>query len=253
MKKAIIISIIFIIVGLILMSTGVSTIIKQGFNFGGINVVNKTIDIENDFTSIDVSDTSSNIEIKLSKTGKCYIECDEYEKAPHVAEVKNGKLKLYCLEEDMFDLSFSFKNRKNTIYLPKDSYEELSVVSTSGNVEIDEKISFNECSIITTSGNIKLSEVTIEDLDIAVNSGNIKLDEISCNKLSASTTSGNITIDDCRGNDIVLSVKSGNIKGHFLSDLTYEAKTSSGNVIVPTSKEGGTCKITTTSGNIDFD
>jgi DUF4097 and DUF4098 domain-containing protein YvlB len=63
-------------------------------------------------------------------------------------------------------------------------------------------------------------------------------------------STGDVELDMCDANEIFVNVGTGDVFGTLLSDKVYIAKTSTGEVDVPKTIEGGRCEITTTTGDI---
>ncbi|MBQ8741466.1 MAG: DUF4097 family beta strand repeat protein [Clostridia bacterium] len=179
-----------------------------------------------------------------------------------------------------------------TVYLPDYSYDSLIIASYSGDVEISKDFAFNNAEIITSSGKINFtarvskelklgsssgeiyaSEVMPKELNVYSSSGDISLDNIECEKLvaksasgeiklndilvsgdlEAKSTSGDIGLEGCDAQTLYLQSNSGDIDGRLLSEKTFDATTTSGEVLVPDGASGGKCRIVTTSGDIEFE
>ncbi len=177
------------------------------------------------------------------------------------------------------------------IYLPESELGELNATSVSGDIEIPEDFSFETAALQSTSGDITCHAHVEKDLSAATTSGNIRLGGSDCEALSVSSTSGDISITDvrcrnaeagtvsgnlklsgvvageilrtksvsgdtglsrCDADALILSSTSGNIEGSLLTDKSFAANTTSGDVSLPQTSADTTCEVSTVSGDIAF-
>ena len=61
---------------------------------------------------------------------------------------------------------------------------------------------------------------------------------------------GDITFDKCDASDIYIKTSTGDVKGTLLTEKVFYTQTSTGNIDVPKTVNGGRCEITTSTGNI---
>lgn len=128
----------------------------------------------------------------------------------------------------------------------------LKIDTTSGDISVSGGYIEYSAKIESTSGEIELSEMS-GAMGIAVNttSGEIELENLKATRLYLRSVSGDIGFEDCDAAEIEIKTNSGDVDGAFLTGKIYNPSTKSGNVRVPASDpEGGTCTVTTTSGNI---
>ena len=180
-----------------------------------------------------------------------------------------------------------------TIYLPKAEYASLKVNTNTGCTEIPKIFSFEsvniktdtgaiECSadvsnsieLQTDTGSIRAENSTLDgEVKVKTSTGSIAIADIRCKKLSATGNTGiielkntiaadNMTIncatgsvkfDKCDANEIKVKTNTGSIVGTLLSDKVFFAKSAVGNVDVPKTTSGGTCELTTDTGNIQIE
>lgn len=177
------------------------------------------------------------------------------------------------------------------VYLPVSELGALNATSVSGNIEIPEDFSFETAALQTTSGDITCFAPVKKDLSAGTTSGNIRLGGSVCETLSADSTSGSINISDvrclnadagtvsgslklsgvvadefirtesvsgdidlyrCDADALILSSTSGDIEGSLLTDKSFDANTTSGDVSLPQTSADTTCEVSTVSGDITF-
>ena len=130
---------------------------------------------------------------------------------------------------------------------------------------------FGTIDIATSTGDITIAGVTCED-DIVINvsTGKANLTDIKCKsfisdgstgdfslknviateKFSIERSTGDVKFDDCDATEIWVKTDTGDVTGNLLSEKIFITQTSTGDVLVPKSTNGGKCEITTSTGDI---
>ncbi len=187
-------------------------------------------------------------------------------------------------------IGISFDTRRATLYLSESEYENITVNTESGSIKCENGLYFNSASVTassgsisinaqiseklyacTSSGGIEIADVSPRTLDVSAQSGSVHLVNINTSNASARSSSGSIkllnvvcdsimnvkssggsiNIDMCDAPQMVLNSASGNIKGTVLTDKIFNASSNSGKIDCPASVNGGgTCTVSTSSGNI---
>lgn len=149
-------------------------------------------------------------------------------------------------------LSLDFTNTKTyiTVALPNnDKLDNLNVNISSGNMKID-NILANNASISTASGNLTVNNALAQELTLKTVSGNINAQEITSSNLNANVSSGNIKLTDISG-ELTAKATSGNITISQKEIGNADVKASSGNVIFNVAKGfSGFYDLQSTSGSI---
>ncbi|MBQ7226632.1 MAG: DUF4097 family beta strand repeat protein [Clostridia bacterium] len=123
---------------------------------------------------------------------------------------------------------------------------------TSGDITVENTRCAN-LTLKTQSGDVELENVTAQNANIKTRSGDIEAEGfIVDGELRAEVQSGDIDLDMCDATTLVLTAQSGDISGTLLSEKIFFAESSSGDVSVPKTTSGGTCQVTTGSGDIKF-
>lgn len=205
-------------------------------------------------------------------------------------DFKQPKITVY-LPDYYFD-KFTVKVTTGDICI-KDNFKvnAINLSSTTGNVT--NSCSASDIRIKTVTGDIKLEDISAMSIDLNVTTGSIICNNVNCdgdiitdtntgsiyindsqckNLISESgtgdinlygvissinirleTNTGDIIIDSCDSPDLYLKANTGDIKGSLLSNKMFDASANTGNVNIPASADGGTCKIVTNSGDIDIE
>jgi len=235
-----------------------------------------TIEITEGFESFSITDdviTSTDIRLVSTESTSCSI----------VYKLEKGILPLVSVENNTLNVKFN-DNRPwyeklyhwnnddalVTIYLPEKQYNSLNISvnsgdfyaadinatsvkakSSSGDISLT-NIKATDIDITTTSGDIDTSNVTTSKLNTKASGGDIELDKtVADESLGITTTSGDIEIERCDSASINIKTSSGDVEASLLSAKVFDVHTSSGDVSVPLSQNGGgTCTINTASGDI---
>ncbi len=148
--------------------------------------------------------------------------------------------------------------------------EELKISVTTGEVELQdvtcktllsegdtgdislERVSAEEkISIQRTTGDTELDSVTCKALVLISDTGESSLENVLAGEsISVKTTTGDVELEKIDAAEIVIETDTGDVKGSLLTGKTFETDTDTGKVRVPDDEAGGTCKITTSTGDI---
>lgn len=149
-------------------------------------------------------------------------------------------------------------------------YKQLNLDSVSGSITVPEDFSFSQAQVSTTSGKLQFYASVSGNLSLESVSGTMEVSNVTPQSLSLSSTSGpihasqvavmetwdinsvsgQVTLTDCDASSLVISTVSGGVKASLRSGKTFSTQTVSGDVQVPSDSSGGTCNISTVSGDI---
>lgn len=135
-----------------------------------------------------------------------------------------------------------------------DVAQMLSVASTTGDktltdvqcgsLKIESTTGDNSLRNLTVAGNAKLESDTGEwELENVIVSGDAQLD----------STTGDWEFDGFDAANITMETNTGDVEGTLLSDKIFFVDSNTGDVDVPRTTTGGTCNITTSTGDIEID
>lgn len=205
---------------------------------GGNTEIQKQENISlNKCSKISVDFSSSNIIVNSSNDDKLKVVQESSHKISKLRQFviqKNGN-EILIKRNGLFIfniLNFNF-NEKLEIYIPKKYAKDLSVKTSSGEVQFyGNGLAVNEAYIKSTSGDIKIRNLKCKDYNIKAVSGNINADNIEGSG-NINTTSGNI---DVRYSEICkysyLKATSGNVNIKIPKKISFEfyGKSTSGDV-----------------------
>jgi DUF4097 and DUF4098 domain-containing protein YvlB len=151
--------------------------------------------------------------------------------------------------------------------------EEMTIASSTGNITVAD-VSAGSITLSASTGRVQLANVScIRDLSVAVSTGRTELENVQCRnfistgstgrlvmknvialgKLSVKRSTGDVTFDRCDAVDISVETSTGDVTGTLLTDKIFFTDTNTGDVDVPKTTTGGTCEITTTTGDIEIE
>ena len=188
-------------------------------------------------------------------------------------------------------IGINFDTPKITIYLPKNEYGSLAINITTGDISIPSDFTFESITIegttcdaslsasttgtltvktttgdvnianaefgsvalLATTGDMALTNVKSEIIYTSGSTGDISLTNVIAEKkLNITRTTGDVKFKDSDADSIYIQVDTGDITGNLLTGKIFAVETSTGKVSVPENTPGGTCVITTTTGNINI-
>ena len=251
-------------------------ILYSGGSFDKISTTKyqtNTFDISESFNSISVDVSTADIEFIVSETGECKVECFEQKNLTHNVEVLNGVLNISNTDNrtwrDFFGLNF--KSSKVKVYLPSSEYQNVIINASTSDVNICQGFTFNSVQIAVTTGDVNVKNVNaLEDFIISVTTGDVNVRNVTAKKFTSKGDTGDvylynvvavehITIERSTGDvefesidapNIFIKTSTGDVEGSVKTGKTFNAKSSTGRVRVPSSTEGGTFVIETDTGDI---
>ncbi|MBO4636160.1 MAG: DUF4097 family beta strand repeat protein [Clostridiales bacterium] len=299
----------------ILISSGV--LIGAGIILGGIGLavsgdrlrsanveyIRKEEVITEDFSNILMQEISSDIRILPSDDGNTRIVYYDTNLMEHEIVTENDTLKV--LYEDNSEgthwwqhvnFNFSFnddpEDHDTILYLPEDSYGNLSIEGVSSDISVPEGFGFNNIDVTAISGNISVlaaasgnisanttsgdvilssgtpssaeisvisGDISISDMQIAgrlnlnTTSGKMTLSRVDAGSCAFNTISGDITFADFSAGSIDINTTSGDISGNVIGEYHFDVNTTSGEINLPDNISSGLeFDISTISGDVDL-
>ena len=238
---------------------------------------NQVKELSLDITASDVKVTGS------ADTDQVLIKYPESKNRSYTITEDKGQLTISEKKNRIFGIfSFDFffsKDWEVEVVLPVDSLNNLTLDSSSGDVDI-QKLAIKEnldlhlssgavqlqtvtvageTSVQLSSGEIGLTNVVAKDLHLEVTSGDIQLEgAIVANQTRLEATSGDIRLSQFKaGQKTEISVTSGDISGDVLgkmTEYTIQSSVTSGDNNLPQELDGGNkqLRVEATSGDINL-
>ena len=178
-KLAIAIAWICILLGIV--CVGAATV-AVGFDFEKLNtteMIQGEFTIAGDFSEIDIHSLSADVRLMLAEDDICRVE---YETRSDVSwKIAHGKLFVETEKSDpIVHIGIGFFNEHVNIYLPKDTYESLTIDTTSGDVYVFPAFDVvKTVKISSSSGDISFIGTVSESLTAESTSGSVLIREPS--------------------------------------------------------------------------
>ncbi len=255
MKKAtkimLLVALGLILTGTVLFCIGAA---KTEFRFyewsGGRNgdVKTSTYELKEPFSNITVKEISGDIRILPSTDGVCKVVCRETERMQVTVEIVGDTLTVTRRDKSRWyehiGLFIVFPDLDVTLYLPEAAYQELSLHSVSGDVQLSgSDYTFSGVSLGSTSG------------DLTVN-GNGRTSEWVSDLLRLDTTSGNVNVTQMHGKNslgVEIDTTSGDVRLNGVDCKTLWIDSVSGDIELQTVLSDGKTTLSTVSGDIELE
>ena len=259
--------------GCIMFSVAMTKIHWDFTKLSTVKYETNTYEVTDDFNSISMLTDTADILFVQSDDKICKVVCYEMSDMKHTTTVQNNTLTINVTDErEWYDhIGITLGSPKITVYLPKTEYDSLAIKEDTGDIEVPKDFKFGTIDIATSTGDITIAGVTCED-DIVINvsTGKANLTDIKCKsfisdgstgdislknviateKFSIERSTGDVKFDGCDATEIWVETDTGDVTGKLLSEKIFITQTSTGDVHVPKSTNGGKCEITTSTGDI---
>lgn len=270
-----------------------------------------TYNIENDFSNIYITTNTADITLVKSDSGKCYVECDETNNLEYSVFANNNTLEIKLNDNRKWYHHIGIFNgtKKITVYLPEGEYRNINIENNTGitnipadfkfeNIDVKSSTGFIKCyasangtiKLHASTGHIYASDVTANNIDIKVSTGDIALsnisaagniytkvstgdiilENISCNnfisegstgylngnnitttgKLEIERSTGDIKIDFLSAGEVDIDTDTGKVNLYLTKEMVVYAESDTGRIDAPRSTQGGICEIDTDTGDI---
>ena len=231
-------------------------------------------EITGDFADISIDTITADVTILPSTDGKCRVECYEQKGLIHTVKIDGETLKITVSDtRNWYDnIGINSASASIKIYLPEGVCRGINVTTTTGDIRM-ENLSIRGFKFMLTTGDVYLSNVvctggnfisgstgditlknvSVGNLTASIGTGSTTLESvIAQGKLDINCTTGDVKFDKCDASEIFVETNTGNVTGTLLSDKIFTTKTTTGDVHVPSCKQGGKCAIKTTTGDIEI-
>ena len=259
--------------GCIMFSVAMTKIHWDFTKLSTVKYETNTYEVTDDFNSISMLTDTADILFVQSDDKICKVVCYEMSDLKRTTTVQKNTLTINVTDErERYDhIGITLGSPKITVYLPKTEYDSLAIKEDTGDIEVPKDFKFGTIDIATSTGDITIAGVTCED-DIVINvsTGKANLTDIKCKsfisdgstgdislnnviateKFSIERSTGDVKFDACDATEIWVETDTGDVTGKLLSEKIFITQTSTGDVHVPKSTNGGKCEITTSPRDI---
>ena len=280
-KVWIILAVCLIISGAIISALALASL---NFDFTGLSTekfIESEQQIDQDFSNIKIDVNTSDIKFAPSNDNKCKVVFIDTLNLKHTVNVDNDTLFISIQDSRKWyeHICISLGKWSLTVYLPKETYNSLSIESDTNDITIPKDFAFTNIKIETDTGDVTLLSSASDLLDISTDTGKIEIGNIDRNvnvikcknikvesdtgdvKLWRTTASDTITVQTATGDVWFYVVKAsyvkvktntGDVEGNLYYAPTFKTNTDTGSVKVPPTKNDGVFEIDTNTGDICF-
>ena len=253
--------------------------------------VTQEYEITESFESITLNSVRADIVVNTSQNEKSYVHC--YTKSSNNVMVIDGVLTINANDDRRWYEFLTINAQRETIYItiPESEYNSLEINNRTGDIKIEKGVSFENLQIEgttcdieiyssfktikvgITTGKIVLANITAENITLENTTGDLWAKDINCKNFYAKGTTGDtslvnviatesihvergtgdIELDRCDAETLYLKATTGDIEGTLLSDKTFSASSTTGEIDLPKISSGGKCEISTTTGDIEME
>ena len=265
-KKAVIAASIMIVAGIIIV---ISAFAVNGFRWPNVtvnlahmtsepvNYIKKTVDIKDKFSSIEVKSASDvDVAVKKASGDTSYVEYYDCENLTHHVDVSDGVLRITA--DDSRNVAFNVSIGlytgawpSVTVYLAGTEYDDLKIVTSSGDIDMEYYLLVGNIDIEASSGDVTVNGANSDSLTIATRSGNIKIDSASSKDTRISANSGDVSLGDVVTDNVDLKTSSGNITSGSIKAKRINGRASSGDVMIR-DWDASEINIMTNSGDVSI-
>ena len=130
----------------------------------------------------------------------------------------------------------------------------LDLTASTGRVTASGVSCEGNMTLKVSTGKAYLSDVTCHDFTSSGNTGDILMrNTIAAGKISVERSTGDVELEGCDAAELWIKTSTGEVEGTLLSEKIFIVHTSTGDVEVPKGTGGGTCEVTTSTGDIEFE
>lgn len=280
--RAIIVAVALIVVGAVL--AGCSLFLMDGAwdaLTGSSRLKTTQETITEDFSNIDIDIIGVDLTFFLSPDGTCYYKAETYDNMFCTALVENGTLKIGQDDSRKWyqHIGIYWEKTSLELYLPKESYEHLTITGDTSDVTIPGDFIFQNASIATSTGDMDIrAKVTghlnaacstgkiavqgssallapaVKALNITTNTGNVTIRDMNADTISVSTSTGTCAITTVSVQQkLSVSTSTGDIQLMSVACGSLRTETSTGDVTLSTTVVSGDALLKSNTGDVEFE
>ena len=252
------------------------------------DIVEKTYELDSDYNEIIVdiavtdvyivySDTDSkvvtkqnsnvNFEVEVNDNVLTIVQEDNYKWYQHLINIYSNKVTIYIsnscnlkitgstsdviIEEGIKFTDVNIKLSTGDVKMSSILCDTLNVRCSTGEIKINSSKISKAVNLKTSTGDISLKHVECNTLDVKVSTGDVLLEDVDVvGDMVLEGGTSDIKLVSFDAENITITVSTGRVEGTIKSSKFFITHTSTGDVVVPDTKDGGVCKITTNTGDI---
>lgn len=243
---------------------GASLTVAGGVIFGlaianksKVEPVTNTYDLNESFTNFNINTSISNVTFEVSTDGSKKVVCKETDKQYHDVKVVNDELQINFVDETKWYeriFNFDFFNREVRIYLPAETYGDLNIKASTGEVNIPTGFTFANIETKVSTGDVSIAANVTNKIKVNSSTGDIILTNNTVKELELKASTGNVTLSDVTVNEnVTINLSTGHINATNLKAENLTINTSTGYISLKKSIINKHLEIKTDTGDVKFD
>ena len=205
------------------------------------------------FNKFDIDLTIADLEFVKSEETKVVVQETKYD--VHTVTSENNTLKVKGQDirkwyEHLFNWNW-FQKVKVTVYMPEGAYDELKVISATGNVTVPSDFSFASFYTAVSTGNVNSKANVTGDISVTAATGKINFENITANRMDLKASTGDIRLKDFAvTEDIKIKTSTGDFNLENVTCKSYESGSSTGDVNFNNVKVTNTINVKNDTGHV---
>ena len=205
------------------------------------------------FNKFDIDLTIADLEFVKSEETKVVVQETKYD--VHTVTSENNTLKVKGQDirkwyEHLFNWNW-FQKVKVTVYMPEGAYDELKVISATGNVTVPSDFSFASFTTAVSTGNVNSKANVTGDITVTAATGKINFENITANRMDFKASTGDIRLKDVAvTEDIKIKTSTGDFNLENVTCKSYESSSSTGDLNFNHVKVTNTINVKNDTGHV---
>ena len=185
------------------------------------------------FNKFDIDLTIADLEFVKSDETKVVVQETKYD--VHTVSVADNTLKVKGQDtrkwyEHLFNWNW-FQKVKVTVYMPDGAYEDLKVISATGNIVVPNDFSFASFYTSASTGNVTSKANVTGDVTVATATGAINFEGVTANKMELRASTGDVKLKDVTVTEgVKIKTSTGDFNLENVTCKSYESSSSTGDV-----------------------
>lgn len=255
-SKWILIAISLICIGLVIFAVAMAALGWDFTKLSSIKCETNTHEITEDFENILIDTDTPNVTFVKSESGTAKVICYEQVNMKHTVRVENGTLTVKANSDvSWYDrIGFNFSELQIEVYLPEQIYNDLTVITHTGDVDIPSQFKFSSISVTTSTGNIRNYACADGAVKLTASSGDIFLKDITASDLELTVSTGDVTVIGVAvSGDVNISVSTGDLETKNLTGVNLTTTGNTGDIELENTVFSGELSIERTSGDVELE
>lgn len=213
-------------------------------------------EVQDSFRHISIITEGADIVLLPSEDGKCRVICFEQANAKHTVAVQEDRLSIDMKDErEWYEyVGIHFNRSKIAVHLPMGAYGSLSILSSTGNVEIPGDFTFERVTIEESTGDVICCASVSEAIRIKTTTGDIRVENVSAGTIDLSVSTGGIIASKIvSGGEMKTYVSTGRVSMEDIRCETFLSDGSTGDIFLKHVIAGEMLSVERSTGDVQLE